>query len=140
VLFVLANLRRDWHMTAKNPGAFLMGLLQHRWDAGSATCVNRLPDAAHVRQSMLLVIFRGWQCHTSAALFTHLLIASQEAVGEQGHQEHILTLCCDVLCCAVLSCRAALIGGSGLSRKLLETARNFPNVAVYIDSDVLQVR
>jgi hypothetical protein len=51
-----------------------------------------------------------------------------------------LTLCCDVLCCAVLSCRAALIGGSGLSRKLLETARNFPNVAVYIDSDVLQVR
>lgn len=36
--------------------------------------------------------------------------------------------------------RAALIGGSGLSRKLLETARNFPNVAVYIDSDVLQVR
>lgn len=35
--------------------------------------------------------------------------------------------------------RAALIGGSGLSRKLLETARNFPNVAVYIDSDVLQV-
>lgn len=30
VLFVLANLRRDWHMTAKNPGAFLMGLLQHR--------------------------------------------------------------------------------------------------------------
>lgn len=31
VLFVLANLRRDWHMTAKNPGAFLMGLLQHRW-------------------------------------------------------------------------------------------------------------
>jgi hypothetical protein len=29
-LFVLANLRRDWHLTAKNPGAFLMGLLQHR--------------------------------------------------------------------------------------------------------------
>eukprot|EP00775_Hariotina_reticulata_P003012 gene3012-3292_t len=62
-LFVLANLRRDWHLTAKNPGAFLMGLLQHR---------------------------------------------------------------------------AALINGSGMNRKLLETARNYPNVAVYIDSDVLQ--
>jgi hypothetical protein len=34
VLFVLANLRRDWHMTAKNPGAFLMGLLQHRCGGG----------------------------------------------------------------------------------------------------------
>lgn len=49
-------------------------------------------------------------------------------------------LCCAVTCrvCAAAP-RAALIGGSGLSRKLLETARNFPNVAVYIDSDVLQV-
>jgi hypothetical protein len=65
VLFVLVNLRRDWHVAAKSPGAFLMALLQHR---------------------------------------------------------------------------AALIGGSGMGRKLLETARNFPNVAVYIDSDVLQVR
>jgi hypothetical protein len=37
-------------------------------------------------------------------------------------------------------CRAALINGSGMNRKLLETARNYPNVAVYIDSDVLQVR
>jgi hypothetical protein len=27
-----------------------------------------------------------------------------------------------------------------MSRKLLESARNYPNVAVYIDSDVLQVR
>jgi hypothetical protein len=45
-----------------------------------------------------------------------------------------------VVLCGVNVCRAALIGGSGLSRKLLETARNFPNVAVYIDSDVLQVR
>lgn len=49
-----------------------------------------------------------------------------------------VTSCCAVLC--AVSIRAALIGGSGLSRKLLETARNFPNVAVYIDSDVLQVR
>jgi hypothetical protein len=64
VLFVLVNLRRDWHVAAKSPGAFLMALLQHR---------------------------------------------------------------------------AALISGSGMARKLLETARNFPNVAVYIDSDVLQV-
>ncbi|WIA15871.1 hypothetical protein OEZ85_012623 [Tetradesmus obliquus] len=63
VLFVLVNMRRDWHVAAKNPGAFLMALLQHR---------------------------------------------------------------------------AALISGSGMARKLLETARNFPNVAVYIDSDVLQ--
>lgn len=39
----------------------------------------------------------------------------------------------------LLQHRAALIGGSGMSRKLLEVARNFPNVAVYIDSDVLQV-
>lgn len=63
MLFVLSNLRRDWGVTAKSPGAFLMGLLQHR---------------------------------------------------------------------------AGLIGSSGLARKLLDTARDFPNVAVYIDSDVLQ--
>ena len=29
-MYVLSNLRRDWGATAKSPGAFLMGLLQHR--------------------------------------------------------------------------------------------------------------
>jgi hypothetical protein len=29
-VYVLSNMRRDWGATAKTPGAFLMGLLQHR--------------------------------------------------------------------------------------------------------------
>jgi hypothetical protein len=63
VLYVLGNLRRDWHSNAKSPGAFLMGMLQHR---------------------------------------------------------------------------SQLLYGQGLSKRLLELARNFPNVAVYVDSDVIQ--
>eukprot|EP00877_Chromochloris_zofingiensis_P003954 jgi/Chrzof1/1355/Cz10g04080.t1 len=63
VVYVLGNLRRDWHSNAKSPGAFLMGMLQHR--------------------------------------------------------------------CQLLS-------SQGLNRKLLEIAKGFPNVAVYIDSDVIQ--
>jgi hypothetical protein len=63
VLYVLGNLRRDWHTNAKSPGAFLMGMLQHR---------------------------------------------------------------------------SALLQSVGLDKKLLELARHHPNVAVYVDSDVIQ--
>jgi hypothetical protein len=63
LLFVLPHLRRDWLASAKNPGAFLMSLLQHR---------------------------------------------------------------------------AALLRGGGLARRLLDAARANPQVAPYMDSDVLQ--
>lgn len=62
-VFVLGNLRRDWSSHAKSPGAFLMGLLQHR---------------------------------------------------------------------------CQLLTSTGLNRKLLEVARHCPNVATYVDSDVIQ--